>query len=101
MAAITGSQSSLVINEITRRIPKSILLTELVYHPLEKKIKTEEPIVTQEKTIILSGATIDNAAFTHWIEAIDHFKWLNQVVITRFGKNDLNETEFSIKLTLK
>ncbi|MFE3872481.1 hypothetical protein ACFX5F_14740 [Flavobacterium sp. ZS1P70] len=101
MSAITGSQSSLVINEITKRIPKSILLTELVYHPLEKNIKTEEAIVTQKKIIILSGTTIDNAAFTHWIEAIDQFKWMNQVVITRFGKNDLNETEFSIKLTLK
>jgi hypothetical protein len=101
VVAITSSQSSLVINEITKRIPQSILLTELIYHPLEKKIKTEESIVTQEKIITLSGTTIDNATFTHWIEAIEQLKWINQVVITRFGKNDLNETEFSIKLTLK
>lgn len=101
VAAMTASQSSLVINEITKRIPQSILLTELTYHPLEKKIKTEEPIITQEKTITLTGTTINNAAFTHWVEAMEQLRWMNQVVITRFGKNELNETEFSIKLILK
>jgi hypothetical protein len=99
--AATSSQSSLIINEITKRIPQSILLTELIYHPLEKKIKAEEFIVIQEKTITLSGTTINNESFTHWIEAIEQLKWIGQVVITHFGKNDLNETEFSIKITLK
>ncbi|MDI1307434.1 MAG: general secretion pathway protein [bacterium] len=101
VAAITSSQSSLLINEIAKLIPKSVLLTELIYHPLEKKNKSEQPIVTQGKTISLSGTTIDNATFTHWIEAIEQLKWINQVVIIHFGKNDLNETDFSIKLTLK
>nr|WP_315202922.1 hypothetical protein [uncultured Flavobacterium sp.] len=101
VAAMTSSQSSFVINEITKNIPHSILLTELVYHPLEKKIKAEEPILAQEKTITLSGTTISNTAFTHWVEEMEQLKWMNQVVITHFGKNDLNETEFSIKLILK
>jgi Tfp pilus assembly protein PilN len=99
--AMTSSKSSLIINEITRKIPQSILLTELIYHPLEKKIKTEEAIITQEKTITVSGATINNEAFTHWIEAIEQLRWINQVVITHFGINEANETEFSIKITLK
>jgi type II secretory pathway pseudopilin PulG len=101
VVAITSSQSSLIINEITKRIPQSILLTELIYHPLDKKIKTEESIIIQEKTVALSGTTINNEAFTHWIAVIEQLKWIDQVVITRFGKNDLNETEFSIKLILK
>ena len=101
VVAMTSSQSSLVINEITKRIPASILLTELVYHPLEKKIKADESIKTQEKVVTLSGTTIDNTAFTHWVEAMEQLKMMDRVIITRFGKNDLNETEFSIKLTLK
>jgi type II secretory pathway pseudopilin PulG len=101
VVAMTSSQSSLIINEITKRIPQSILLTELIYHPLEKKIKPEESIIILEKTVSLSGTTVNNEAFTHWVEAIEQLKWIDQVVITRFGKNDLNETEFSIKLTLK
>jgi hypothetical protein len=101
VVAMTSSQSSLIINEIVKRIPQSILLTELIYHPLEKKIKTEESIIIQEKTVTISGTTINNEAFTHWVETIEQLKWIDQVVITRFGKNDLNETEFSIKITLK
>lgn len=99
--ATTASQSSIIINEIAKKIPQSILLTELIYHPIEKKIKTEEPILSQEKVIIISGTTINNDAFTIWIEAVEQLKWIDQVLISRFGKNDLNETEFSIKITLK
>lgn len=98
--AMTSSQSSLIINEITKRIPQSILLTELIYHPLEKKVKTEETIITQEKILTISGTTINNEAFTHWVESLEHLKWINQVVISHFGINDTNETEFSIKITL-
>lgn len=98
--ATSSSQSSFLINEITKRIPQSVLLSELIYLPLEKKIKIEETIVAQEKIISLSGTTIDNVTFTHWIEEIEQLKWIDQVIIMRFGKNDLNETEFSIKLIL-
>jgi hypothetical protein len=99
--ATTSSKSSLILNEIIKIIPQSILLTEVIYHPLEKKIKNEEAILTQEKTATISGTTINNEAFTHWIEAIEQLKWIDQVVITHFGINDTNETEFSIKITLK
>ncbi|SHM95672.1 PilN domain-containing protein [Flavobacterium chilense] len=97
----TVSQSSLIINEITNKVPSSILLTELTFNPLEKKVKLEEPILTQEKTITISGTTIANSAFTTWVEAIEKLKWVDKVLITHFGKNEANETEFSIKLTLK
>jgi len=97
----TTSQSSLIINEIANKVPASILLTELTFNPLVKKIKPEEPIITQEKTITISGTTIANGAFTNWIESIEKLNWVEKVLITHFGKNDTNETVFSIKLTLK
>ncbi|WP_264536554.1 general secretion pathway protein [Flavobacterium sp. N1736] len=95
------SQSSLIINEIANKVPSSILLTELTFNPLEKKVKIEEPIIAQEKTIAISGTTIANEAFTNWVEEIEKLKWVDKVLITHFGKNDANETAFSIKLTLK
>lgn len=95
------SQSSLIINEIANKVPASILLTEMTFNPLEKKVKLEEPISTQEKTITISGTTMANYAFTNWVESIEKLNWVNKVLITHFGKNDLNETVFSIKITLK
>lgn len=97
----TVSQSSLIINEIASKVPSSILLTELIFNPLEKKVKVEEPILTQEKTITISGTTIANEAFTSWVEAIEKLNGVDKVLITHFGKNEANETAFSIKLTLK
>lgn len=97
----TTSQTSLIINEIASKIPSSILLSTLTFDPLEKKIKAEEPILTTEKTIVIAGTTISNDAFTTWIEAVEKLSKIDQVLITHFGKNDANETEFSIKLTLK
>lgn len=97
----TQSQSTAILNEITKRVPSSILLTELVYQPLEKKIKTKEAIIASDKIITISGTTLNNQDFTLWIEFIEQLKWIDEVVITHFGKNDTNETLFAIKLTLK
>ena len=95
-----SSKSSLIINEIAEKVPPSIILSELVYDPLEKKIKESETILTNKATILLSGKTIDNNAFTNWIKSIEKLKSINKVVIVHFGKNDTNETVFSIKVNL-
>ncbi|WP_119791320.1 general secretion pathway protein [Flavobacterium anhuiense] len=95
------SRSSQVINEIANRVPTSILLTELICNPLEKKVKAEEPILTKDKVIVISGTTIANQDFTKWVEEIEKLKWVDKVLITHFVKNEENETTFSINLTLK
>lgn len=97
----TDSQSSLLINEIAKGIPSSILLTELIFNPLEKKIKAEEAVLTINKVITIRGTTLSNDDFTHWIEDIEKKGSIDKVLITHFGKNDANETEFSIKITLR
>lgn len=95
------SRSSLILNEIANKIPSSIILTELTFNPLEKKIKADEPILTKDKIITISGTTIANEAFTKWIENLEKLKWVDKVLIMHFGKDENNETTFSINLTLK
>ena len=99
--AVVSSQSSYFINEVTKIIPKSILLTELVYAPLDEKVKPEKTILFRENTIKISGTTTSNAAFTKWIENIEKLEWLEEVVILQFGKKDRSKSIFSIKLILK
>ncbi len=95
------SRSSLIINEIANKVPSSILLTELTFNPLEKKIKADEAILTKDKIITISGTTIANQSFTKWVEDIEKLQYIDKVLITHFGKNEDNETTFSINLTLK
>lgn len=96
-----GSQSSFYCNAIAEIIPVSILLSELEFNPLEKKVKNEESIRYIDNTILINGITKDNTAFTNWIETIEKKHWTSKVVITHFGKNENNETEFGVKINLK
>ncbi|MFV8354973.1 hypothetical protein ACNQGB_02160 [Flavobacterium sp. XS1P32] len=96
-----GSQSSFYCNDIAQMVPPSILLSELEFNPLEKKVKNEESVRYIDRTILISGISKDNTAFTNWIEAIEKKYWTSKVVIIHFGKNDNNETEFSVKINLK
>jgi Tfp pilus assembly protein PilN len=96
-----ASNSSLLINEIANKVPSTILLAELIYNPLEKKIKPDEAITVTENIITVKGITLSNNDLTQWIETIDKINGVKAIVITHFGKNEANETEFSIKITLK
>ena len=96
-----ASASSLVINDLVKNLPSAILLSELSFHPLEKKIKEGEPVVTTDSQILISGATLSNSAFTQWVQDIEHSKWVDKVTINSFGTNSVNSTVFSITIVLK
>ena len=89
-----------IINEITKRLPASILLKEFTLNPLQKRIKPEEPLLVVQNTILISGTTIDSKAFTNWVEMIGKCPFSKELIITYFGNED-NATTFSIKLILK
>ncbi|WP_136667702.1 general secretion pathway protein [Flavobacterium sp. H122] len=89
-----------ILNNITKDIPSSILLSELTYQPLQKKIKEEEAILIDNKAILITGATINTEIFTNWIESLEKISFVDKVVITHFGKNENLETTFSLKLLI-
>lgn len=97
---ITDNSYSAKINLITKSTPNSILLTGLTLNPLEKNIKEYEKISAEQNTIIITGITKDNNEFTKWIEKLTKTKFINNVVIKQFGKNELLETTFTLKLKL-
>ena len=100
-SAINGnnSKSSFIINQIISELPSSILLDQIVYHPLDKNIKEDEIIVTKNNIVLVSGKTINNIAFTSWIEFIEKQKGISNVIITEFGKNEAKENVFTLKIT--
>lgn len=99
--ASSRNSVSLIINEIAVIVPTSVTLTELSFNPLQKKVKPEEPILTTKKVILASGIISDNTAFTNWIEKIGKMNEVAAVTIVNFGKNEDNETGFSIKIALR
>ena len=94
------SRSSVVINAIVRQIPSTILLSQIDYHPLEKKIKAEEPLLSLNNLIYISGNTISNEDFTNWVEDLGGQDGIKDVTIVSFGKDQEGKTVFSIKITV-
>lgn len=95
-----GYRYSTKINTITKSIPNSILLIQLTLNPLDKNIKEGEKITVKQNTITISGTAKDNNEFSKWIETLEKRKFIDNVVINQFGKNDLLETTFTLKLIL-
>ena len=95
-----SARSSLIINAIVKELPSSILLSEMVYNPLQKKIREGEVILTEESTITVNGTTLSNDAFTAWIEKTGKLKAVNDITISSFGKNSEGNTAFSIKIII-
>jgi Tfp pilus assembly protein PilN len=95
-----ASKSSILLNEITKNIPTSILLKNLSYHPLQKKIKEKEPILTDDNALIISGESIDRTAFTNWITYLENLTWISSVSIVKYGNENGKEESFEIKVIL-
>jgi len=97
----TASASSLAINQLVKDMPASLLLSNIVYHPLEKKVKVDEAIMATESLIEISGSSLSNIAFTNWIESIEKMNWVGKVTINSFGKDAEGNTGFSISITVQ
>ncbi|GGB73358.1 general secretion pathway protein [Flavobacterium suaedae] len=99
-AVNTSSKSSLLINNIASLVPPSILLSELTYHPVEKRIKDDEQIQLQDSIIVISGQILSNEDFTDWVSKTESLEGIKNITITSFGKED-NKTQFSLKAALQ
>lgn len=95
-----NSKSSYIISSLTSNIPNSILLSELTYHPLLEKIKLDSEIKILSDEILITGKTLNSSDFTKWIDKINSLKGVKKTTISQFGKNETNETVFSLTLKL-
>ena len=65
----SSSKSSFYIDNIINNLPEAILLNELNYQPLLKKIKQGDAIKNEEHTIIISGVTNESLFFSNPLAA--------------------------------
>ena len=96
----SGSKSSFFVNAIVQSLPESILLSNLDYQPLLKRIKTDKPIDIDYGVILISGTSNKSESFSKWIAALEAFGWVDKVSVLSY--EDISETvsEFNIKLDM-
>lgn len=99
--ANTGfSKSSLYIHQIIQSQPGSILLTSFAYQPITKTIRNDKPIVFEEKTIQITGNSIDELSFTNWLHGIESLPYVSAVKIVSYGLTKKNTAGFEIVINL-
>jgi len=95
-----ASKSSFYVNGIITLVPNSILLSELNYQPLQKRIKKGQNIQIQKNTIIVSGVSSKSDLFSNWIIKLEKTSWIHTVEILDYSDTNSTRSEFSIKLNL-
>ncbi len=98
MLKSSSSKSSFYVNNIIQSLPNSILLSELNYQPIEKRIKSDKPIVLKQNTIIVSGGSNRSDFFSKWITHLETALWINRVEILSYEDASKSVSKFSIKL---
>ncbi len=99
-SSFSGSRSSLLINEIVKNVPSTVLLNELTFNPFEKKIKEDEKIIFLTDVILVTGISNSSKDLTDWFEQLDKLDWVKSSTIINYGKNDENKTQFTLQLNL-
>lgn len=91
------SKSSFYTNAIVQSMPSTIVLTELNFHPLLKRIKAEQSIQINKNSIIVSGQSNASAAFSKWVSEMETLAWIQSIDITY---NDLSRSTSEFSLTI-
>ncbi|WP_299334897.1 hypothetical protein [uncultured Psychroserpens sp.] len=97
----SSSKSSFYINDIINRLPETVILKELNYQPLLKKIKEGNDIEHQKNTILISGQINESVWFSRWISQLEAISWITSVDILNFEDIAKSSSSFTIKIHMK
>ncbi len=95
-----SSKSSFYTNAITNSIPHTILLSDINYQPVLKRIKANQAIQNDTNTILISGTSNNSTSFSNWIASLESINWINKVEILNYEDMSLSKSNFNIKLNM-
>ncbi|WP_308990634.1 hypothetical protein QLS71_004040 [Mariniflexile litorale] len=100
MLKSSSSKSSFYVNAVIQGLPNSILLTEVNYQPLLKRIKSGQSIETDHNTMLVSGESNHSESFSKWIADLEVIDWVEKVEILHYEDTSTLVSNFSLKLII-
>jgi len=94
------SKSTYYLDEIAQHLPKELLLSEIIYQPLERTIEKGKAIQIQENQIIIYGESSNSDIFSRWIAALEQIAWVSSVTTMEYNFISSQQSGFSIKISL-
>jgi len=96
------SRFSFYADRIARIIPDSIQLTIIRIAPVNTKIRSDKPIVFDERTIIVSGKCSNSQYFNVWKDNLKEESWVKTILINQFGQEEPGKPIiFELQLVIK
>lgn len=96
-----SSRSSFYADALINNIPESIILTQLNYQPLLKKIKADKPIDNDTNIIIVSGTSSERILVSEWISTLETMNWIQYIEILSFDDTQKSSSLFSFKIHIQ
>lgn len=97
---ISNSKSSFFLNSIAQSLPSTILLKQVNYQPLVKRIKTDQPIELNLNTIEINGLSSDSEGFSEWVQELEGNEWISKLEIMDYSDVSKKESLFKLKAML-
>lgn len=96
-----SSRSSFYADALIKNIPESIVLTQLNYQPLLKKIKADKPIDNDSNIIFVSGTSLERILVSEWISTLETMNWIQYIEISSFNDTQKSTSSFSFKIHIQ
>jgi len=100
MLKSNSSKSSFYTNAIIQSLPSSILLSEVNYQPLIKRIKADKIIELEHNIILVSGDSNSSESFSKWINDLEINNWIDSIEIIEYSDVSKSKSVFSIKIKM-
>lgn len=94
------SNKAWVLNELAQTLPSSTGFTNIELCPLLMKPEENEIIRTDERTVIISGTTVDLKKLSNWVLQLEGEDWIRFVQIQDIGKDDYNKLDFKLLIQI-
>ena len=98
--SLSNSRTSFYLDELGASVPKSILLTELLYQPLTKPMQESKPIQLDENRILVMGTSISSEDFSSWITHLETIEWIASVETMDYDYKNKSTSNFKIKISV-
>ena len=95
-----NSKSTFYLDELAQSIPNGILLSSTIYQPLAKPVQDTKPIELDEKTVMVSGISIDDTLYSNWLENLEKMNWISNVETMDYEYVDSKTSSFLIKIKI-
>ena len=96
-----ASKSSFYADAIVNSLPDAIMLSELNYQPLLKKIKADKPIENDSNVVLVSGMSSERVLVSKWISRLEAMDWVSHIEIINFDDTSKSLSEFSFKIQIQ